>query len=368
MVRKTLYNEFLLLLEEYGIENRMPFIASRSRVLVSMPFGGEDMVLTSTDLQHIRDGETNLKIKGLTFIDDCGLAFHKYAEFFIWLGHPKFSSFEGQDIWLHPKPLRFNINKVRIEVGPASSIIVLLFSRRYTHREYFPEGISHFPTIKISCSSPSEYTSYFNKALFYLNSHYLRDIGLYGYLMHLDFEDDQSEYESIGDNAVKLGRQRIRTRRDFQNVEPLAIYNNACTLSAENRFLEFYRILEFFFERNKTMKISQLRFDKTITAEELIRSAIIRSERDHLAELAFEITTPSIRDSLTYFAQKYRLIAKRDFSLLPTALYEFRNSLVHAKENEITRTRIPDPFNSTYHLHSRILDSNCRSPFKTCSI
>jgi hypothetical protein len=122
------------------------------------------------------------------------------------------------------------------------------------------------------------------------------------------------------------------------------MFNLASEQYEGNRFLGFYRVLEYFFYRSLVMAVSEMRGDNRFTDQDILNLTRKSDELASLRKLTNACTSSSKKQGLTEFAFKKGLIRTRGFDDLTRALYEFRCGLVHAKEEQITSAVVPDPF------------------------
>lgn len=313
-------------------------------------FVSNDQMSLALDEMALRalDSGTAPESPGLIFQDDFGVSIKEYSEFFIHLGHPAYVFLEAEE-WPSETELRFRIGSASISVGLASPILVMLTEPLFLDRDYYPEGFSELSSLKMHGVKPRESRALFHKAMFYLNSHYLRPTGMYASLRKLAIEFDdplglvfgEGDFDKI---FAKVKRTRVRTRRDLKSREPLILYNYATESNGAESFLAYYRVLEFFTHRNVLALLNVMRLNEKVSSSELLAFCAARNEEQMLIKLLTSVLTSAQKKKLTAFAKNCGLISHSSFESLAKSLYAFRNSLVHAKELEITRTIVPDPF------------------------
>ena len=91
-------------------------------------------------------------------------------------------------------------------------------------------------------------------------------------------------------------------------------------------------------------KIEILRNDPSAIAQDIFDSASARNEEQQLRNLIANILTPSQKKKLFEYAKTKNLIKDTKLHDFVAGLYTFRNSLVHAKEKQLQKTTLPDPF------------------------
>lgn len=274
-------------------------------------------------------------VAGLSLIERCGVAWHNYSEIFVHIS--------GVGEWPAHGRLRFRIGETSVEVGPPSPAAVFLLESYYEYEDFGQTGFEIYESIRLFPVAAENATNVLLQALFYLNSHYLRPGSGAAQPRYLRLpKDDEDGYD--GYREPNLHRARVRNRPPLVALEPVLIFNDAVLLHGESRFLGFYRVLEYFFHRALVASVAAGRLNAALSDEALITMARTQKELPQLASLLAAILTPAEKQRLSSFAAYRRLIAKPDARLIPEALYLFRNSLVHAKEAEIGRTTLPDPF------------------------
>ena len=234
-------------------------------------------------------------------------------------------------------------------VGGASPLIVLLMESHYRDSDVHPDSFNSFATVRLYGVKQKHSEASFHKALYYINSHYFKPLGFVASLRHLetDFDDPLDIFYGATEPEEafkKIIRKRIRTRDDFTSTEPLILYNHACISTGNESFISYYRVLEFFFMRAILAKIEILRNDPSAIAQDILDSASARNEEQQLRNLIANILTPSQKKKLFEYAKTKNLIKDAKLHDFVAGLYTFRNSLVHAKEKQLQKTTLPDPF------------------------
>lgn len=318
---------------------------SRDIIYVPVRLLKDKIKLHTSQLNLLSDYKKAENIPNFKYLSDYGIKFKKYHEITISISSDDYSWFEGNN-W-NTAPLQFKIGETQIEIGLMSPLMVLLtepvFGDSDLHYDF-----SEFATVKMIIEPETDYKNEFSKALYYLNSHYLKPIGFYGKLKRLTLRDEDplglfsGEDSSAIFNVAK--RTRNRKRDNFINIAPINLYNAAFKNTGTYRFLSFYRVLEFFMEQALIERAKVLRNDNTVSEIELIKELSIRTEEEQLINLIKSITTSYKKGKMMDYCIFNGIINVREFKSIPKKLYQYRNSLVHAKEKEITRTNIPSPF------------------------
>jgi hypothetical protein len=279
-------------------------------------------------------------IPGLTFFPHCGFHWDRVAEFLIHL--------DGWGHWPEDCSLSFKIGPATVNVGLVTSAFVLLMEPIYGDEDVGQTDFIEFSSVRLDGVTAKEAPVYLSRALFYLNSDYLRPLRTSVSVWHLIAPDDDFWGVPL-EYAAKVGRARVLRRADFRANEPLCLYNYACSSHGEASFLGFYRVLEYFFLKALELDVQIARNNPSVGTRDLIAIARTQGELPHLERLLAMVMTPSQKRRLAEYAVRRGLIDTADFATLVRSMYAFRNGLVHAKEFEIHRTYVPDPLqeNST---------------------
>lgn len=302
---------------------------------LSLLFGpdGPRLSFNLPRLKRWQDGEIP-KHSLLRLVPHCGVEVADFAEYLVDLEHI------GQ--WPRDKPLTFRVGSALVRLGAVSAATALLLEPHYRLKQaYQDEFYESLSSIQIRGSlKPREDAQ---TALFYLNSDYLRPVKAAARILHLippgDVEKDAPPFGPLA------SRKLVRTRPPIGTLVPVQLFNAASTSSGEARFLGFYRVLEFFFGRARRAELAEARRDLSLPDSVLFKR--VRDERGELPQLQAAIRsalTPAEKRMLVRFANHHNLVKCSSIDEVSTALYEFRNSIVHAKEEEASRSRVPDPF------------------------
>jgi hypothetical protein len=140
----------------------------------------------------------------------------------------------------------------------------------------------------------------------------------------LEEREEELEEDAVINNRFNL----------YKDCEAVSLYRCALTQVDDiSACIYYYRIVEFYAFSRKHREIEKIRQDTNIDSQEFskkIHNLVKANERDNVCGLVEEVLTSSILD----FAFHNNLIgpiglkSKRNFS---DALYNFRNSIVHAK-------------------------------------
>ncbi len=349
------YGELENYLNLVHIEHGSKLRIQKEIIEIPIPLINNSIKLHETQLVKLIQGSKPNRIPGFNYIDNYGFTYKNYYELFISIQSDDYAWFEG-DQW-KADPLKFKIADSQFEIGLFSSLMVLLTEPIYRDSDYYYD-FNEFASIKMSIPKGADYKDEFTKGIFYLNSYYLKPISFYAQLKSIEFDDgdplelfSRSDPESVFNVTT---RKRNFKRKDFNKCEPLHLYNFATTTKGEQRFLSYYRVLEFFMDQALLMRANSIRYDKSISDEDLVTEIKIRNEQEQLNVLLKTILSTSKRSKLIDYCLHKGFIQVRRFDKICNELYKFRNSIVHAKERELINTRFPNPFEKDDRLMSWI--------------
>jgi hypothetical protein len=335
-------------LEEHGdkVKVSADFIEVPVKVL------NDRIKIHTSQLDLLCNGQMPDRIPNFNYIGTFGIRFKNYYEIRIAFKSDDYGWHDG-DEWSQD-PLKFKVGNTQFEVGVFSSLMVLLTEPLFRESDYHYD-FEKFASIKILIENDLSYESEFVKGLYYLNSHYLKPIGFYAEIQSVELviNDPLGLYADENAEAVFAVARRKRNlkRKDFQSCEPLKLYNFASSVTGEQRFLSYYRVLEFFMEQAVLLQIQRIRYDSSVTEKELQNLVSLRQEEPQLLNLLKTILTPSRKKKLINYCIKNRLIEAHKIEKVSSELYGFRNSVVHAKQKEMSKTIFPNPFEENYKLN-----------------
>jgi len=307
----------------------------------------------TSQLRRINNFELADNIPNFKYLSSYGIKFQHYHEIALTISHKNFVFWCDDTEW-PIEPLVFEIGKDKFEIGPISDLMVLLNENCYLDEDGDHANFYRFASIKMILSENSDYKKAFQKALFYLNSYYLKPIKFIASLQNLEASAinnplsvylGENQDGNIKDSLSKAIHERTKEIKvDLKKIEPISLYNKSLLEKGEQRFLLLYRILEFFFHSSILNTINKIRFDKEITSEELLKMISSRNESTQLENLLKDTLEEKIKNKIVRFALDKEIITSDKFSLFSRDLYKFRNALVNAKEKEVETTKFPNPF------------------------
>ena len=285
------------------------------------------------------------RIKNLQYYQDCGILADDYAEICIDPLHKNILSASNYIGWIDGK-LKFGIGELNVEVSYASPLFCLLTEPIYLDSDFHIQ-FENLVTIKLTSTKFSAINEDLTKALYYLNSFYLKKYRIVFKVnpLIIDYDMDLTE-DYLFDFSDEIKRERVLRRDNFKSVEPLTLYNFAQLNVYEAKSLYLYRILEFFMESAQKSRIEKIRYNDKISSAEII--SISNNKEKSLLKILFDDVSeknPKLKKQIISYAKAGKIIgSKNDYSSIPLKLYKYRNSIVHAKEKEIDRTTLPDIF------------------------
>jgi hypothetical protein len=334
-------------LEDYlkQFEDSDEFILEFEKNGISITFKNSDFTfsITDKDLEELAYGSRFSK--EITYHGSSGFTMKNYTEICISVNNPFFIQMDSATEW-RTEPLKFSIGNSLIEVSDASPLFVLLFEPVYRDSDFLYD-FNEFASIKIFSMNSKAAKSDFIKALYYLNSSFLKKISFVASVNHLeiDYSDPFELYENGVDSVFdKIKSKEILKRQNLKSIEPLLFYNQAQIAKGSEKFLQLYRILEFFMERARINKLKELRHDYSVSESEFIKFIEGKNEEKLLLNVINESFGEHNKMKVVDFAKEKNLIKEKKFEVFVKELYKYRNSLVHAKEKQILNTHIPNPF------------------------
>lgn len=305
---------------------------------------GKSIVLTNCDIAALNGltikgnrigdliaGNPEKAISGLTYYETHGYHLKGISEFFIGLSY-------GQEPSPNA-PLKFKIGGITVEMGPASKISEFFILSKYTTRYIETDFPIRFHSIKIFSADPKICNSYYHKAMYYLNSHYLHASKNFAFPIH--FEDKDDDYYPLKEG--ELHRSRIRNRKDFKFIEPLILFNYAKGQEGEVQFLYYYRSIEFFFPHVLEKKVGEMTNIAATKPSDLI--SLIREtgrNEEKTLKLLLELAlTPAKKKAIINYCRGFQWFQGATIGALASFIYSKRNHVVHAKADQIHDAFIP---------------------------
>ncbi|ANH69204.1 hypothetical protein [Mitsuaria sp. 7] len=262
------------------------------------------------DFSDVGERTPQLRIHGRT-----GLTIDNYSEFLL------------QDLMSMDE---FRFGSVEVSFGHPTPLFRYMFER-YRHRKYMGEW-SDLTSCRILGAHPDDVElvllNAFNK---YEERHDVlpqpSEILEFDWVAWEASDEEETEEEEEEEGAVfdPAIPSDVEPLRCFFYAKSAADPAAAC--------IQFYRVLEFYAFLSLTRSLSALRRDANVSDREfLFKSAqlLSKDEQSSIVRLVVELSTKELLD----FAAGEGLITRSDRSLLGSSLYQFRNSIVHAKQDQ----------------------------------
>ena len=221
--------------------------------------------------------------------------------------------------------LEFNLADAEVKLGEASPFCQILFSSAYIshyHREW-----GEIKSLKFIGVKQEDFETYLLNALIYIQKVTGFKVEFYSFEFDEEQEAIWAKFHDKAPNYVKISEKP----QVYKDVEILRLYHYALT-SKDNiaACIYFHRVVEFYAFVRKHSEIDRVRRDGAIDSKKFakeIQKMIKASEGENIYSLIQEVVTSSILD----FAYTYQLVDSKDAKKFAKNLYEFRNSIIHAK-------------------------------------
>lgn len=291
-------------------------------------FGKKNVVARGGDRFTVRDTELNQKFdidlstgnadKNISVFEAAGIFIGGVAEFYL-------------DTMADEIDSDFKLGKIEVTIETASPLLYFLIGR---DNEDIGLGyeLQDAATIRLKNVTKENVLEYLDKALF--KAGVSKDMGIVW--PSVGTEDNSPEYFS---EYLQEFYQLIADR-DFRFTAPINCFNGAMRSGNKlEKFLGLYKILEFFWNSALEEKIVKLR--KSKLGDGPYARAII--ELNLTREInRFELfLTELIDDDLKEFIEEDVGLTIKSMSDFAKEIYDFRNSVVHAKQERIEE---PEPY------------------------
>lgn len=161
--------------------------------------------------------------------------------------------------------------------------------------------------------------------------------------------DDKSAEEEpstrgLGGGGAKNEQEVHAPEFCIADLDALRLFYSA--VQAEDpaySFLQYYRVIEYYSVLQHADELAEFRWDRTVSATEFVSKAmtlVSREDRKHICRLVARVASASVLRA----ALERKMIKSEDGGALGNALYDFRNSLVHAKYDLRAAMQIPTLF------------------------
>lgn len=269
--------------------------------------------------------------KKMKYSKDKGFYANNYAEYFF-----EYNKLEEEFVQGSPPEtsiMNFKIDDVEFEIGIASDTFKLIFNHISLDKHF---EWDYYYTIKIKNVKKEMLEDYLQNALYFLYksspSEYDNDYPhIYQYSYYYDgwnqLEDDESEFVK----NFSLGKY----------TEALAFYNEG---KLNRDFLNFYKVLEYFFLINRKDEFKSLIVDynQNEDMDKVLKKItnIYKTKEDALLEVLLNKIN-NLESIMEAAFLKGLIGSKDDKKEFARKLYEYRNSRVHGKKDTNLNLLVP---------------------------
>ena len=250
----------------------------------------------------------------LSFHGHHGFSLGRYSELFVLAGGER----------KEPNRVAFTMGSMEGSVGDITPLAHLLFRR--DHDDDLEGELSWFESLRlVGCTHENAERSLISAVLFLEKEHGIRcqpfPVG------NAEWPDDAPGIEEP---------EHLTLPRAFSEVEPLRmLFRVRLESDPASAFLQAYRTLEYFSVFQLEDQVARLRVDQGLSSRAFlleVQKLIGRDERAALGRLVARLADPALLAK----ARDSALIAAATSDALTNALYDFRNSVVHAKYDQRT--------------------------------
>ncbi len=247
-----------------------------------------------------------------------GFTLGSYSEFFVY----------DKDWGENTCNVTFFFGAVEVSLGDASPLIQYIYDgREVTH--YHPP-VWETRSIRILGAPESAAEALLLYSVVKLKKHFDLRFRLLSY--HQDLVDWGEEYEEQEETTQTI-RHVERFQAPILETAPLRLLNRG--MSEEDptsAFLQFFRVLEYYCLVPYESKIETLRQDRNLTTRDFLSELQGSLDRDEKRVISGVIGR-LVDGSMVKDARQSGLISQETTQAFCSAIYEFRNSLVHAKSD-----------------------------------
>jgi hypothetical protein len=249
----------------------------------------------------------------------------------------------------------FRLGSADITFGAVTPLAMFLFSAHY-HRKAHGDEWGYLSTIRIENAPIDQVEAYLLNAMLVFGEHYYPPTVVpFGPVEWWEPDEPRPIPPRIPTIPV--------------DIEPLRlIHHGLRETEHESACLQFYRVLEFYAFFELQSEVGQLRNDSTLHERQFllrVSRLVFRNERTPIVRLVTRLVTKKLLSR----AVKVGLISHNDPGLLGNALYDFRNSLVHAKYDQRASILAPSPIaeQTVTHEWRHILQELARTALRKLS-
>lgn len=245
-----------------------------------------------------------------------GYSLGTYNEFFIFSNHCM------DEIIEH---VTFKIGSIAVSVGEMTPLARYIYDG-YHNNDFHPE-IDSISSIRILGIQPERVEAFLLYVYIKLHKEYGFKFMLFNFY-DFDYPEEEKDTNGKKEYEVKAFPDHV------SDIEPLRFYFKGINNDDHsNAFLQFYRVLEYYSIIQYHDNISELRWEREITTKNFIleiQKIFNKDERSAICKLVVTVADAA----LIARAKKAGLIESTNINVFANTLYEFRNSLVHAKYDQ----------------------------------
>lgn len=246
-----------------------------------------------------------------------GFSLGNYSEFFI------FADYDIDDFVEH---VAFKVGPVAVSVGEMTPLAKYIYQGQHDGDAH--PAIDSILSIRILGVRPEKIEAFLLYVYIKLHKEYGFKFRLFDFY---DFEypdDEEQKYDGHKEYKERFFPEYVR------DIEPLRFYYKGLTEDdPSNAFLQFYRVLEYYSIMQYHDSISELRWEREISTKNFILEIQRIFNKDERAAICKLVATVA-DGALVARAQKTGLVERTNLNVFANTLYDFRNSLVHAKYDQ----------------------------------
>ena len=221
--------------------------------------------------------------------------------------------------------LNFSIENAEISLGDATPFSRLIFEGE--HKNDYHGDWDDIQSIRLLNVEQDELEVYLVNALNRIQVY----TGIQADLMSISWQDYTSYLEQCDDSQIDSASTIPHQLKVYKDIEAVNLYR--CALTTEDNIpacIYYYRIIEFYAFLRKHYEIENIRQDKSLSSKDFLKrihELVKANERENICVLLEEVVTLPILD----FAFNHKLTQSKNKKTFANAVYNFRNSIVHAK-------------------------------------
>lgn len=300
--------------------------------------------------------------------DDTGVIFPHYAEFAVW---------DTRAIQRVARYARIQLGNVEATLGDPTPLMQYLFGYAVYGNDYMA-GWDNIHTIRLRGNLRDVLERKLLQALLAFGAEF-RTTFVFAHLSASSYEyfgEDESEErdETDDDSDAAPPPEEVTDTQplhapDFciSELDALRLFHSGLLAEdPEYSFLQYYRILEYYSVLQHADELSKIRWDRAVSATEFVNKALTLVSREDRAQIC-RLVARVASASLLKAAVERKMIRSEDGGALGNALYDFRNSVVHAKYDLRATMQIPTLFSkaTTIEQWRDILQALARDTMKT---